>query len=164
MAVNNIQVTTLEGSATGSGTPNSSGGSADFTSVASNAVSAPNTTGTGSNNNNPNTQSPAVLTFPDNIRSQYHFVKFSSFQYDREVRGKGPKNGGYSGHVVLPLPPNLMANYGANWGASEFSPVQSELMDQEFMSNFGREVRNSGPVNAVGVYGQKIWEGIQRNI
>lgn len=97
--------------------------------------------------------SPGIHTFPRDIKDSYHFMKFSSFKYQRTSRGTLPNNPGYTGHVILPLPPNLMANYGANWGTSEFSPFQKLAVDSGFLNKVGTDIRNGGLRGTAEQYG-----------
>lgn len=102
---------------------------------------------------------PSYFAFPQDIKDSYHFMKFSSFRYQRTSRGQLPDNPGYTGHVVLPLPPNLMANYGANWGTSEFSPIQNMAMNSPILRNVGNVIKDNG-LKGAGLEAIKQAQGI----
>lgn len=62
-----------------------------------------------------------IMYFPEDLENTFHFVKFSSFEYSRDSRGTRPEIRKYTGHVFLPLPANLVANYSADWGQADLA-------------------------------------------
>lgn len=107
------------------------------------------------------TTGSGILKFPRDVQDMYHFMKFSSFEYTRTTRGQLPTNPGYTGHVILPLPANLMANYGANWGTSEFSPIQTNAVDSDILKRIRKRSKNWSELKILLINTQKKQESLQ---